>query len=92
MYLYIAAPLKDEEGPLDILSDICYKSPKHNWWVKDLKLEISDRVSITAGRELSEKVINVAMPLLSKQYGHVGGLQDCSLGHYLRFTPINQLL
>ena len=87
-YIAIATPLKDEEEPLD-LSDISYKSPKHNWWVKDLKLEISDRVSVTAGRELCEKVINAAMLLLSKQYGHVDGLQDCTLGHYLRFTPIN---
>ena len=89
--LYIATPLKDEEEPLDV-SDIPYKSPKHNWWVKDLKLEMSDLVSITAGRELSDKVINAAMLLLSKQYGHVDGMQDCTLGHYLHFTPINQTL
>ena len=53
---------------------------------------MSDRVSITAGRELSDKVINAAMLLLSKQYGHVDGMQDCTLGHYSHFTPINQTL
>ena len=91
LLFYIASSLKDKEASLDI-NNISYKSPKRNWWVKDLKLEISDRVSITAGRELSDKVINAAMLLMSKQYGQVDGLQDCTLGHYLRYTPVNQTL
>ena len=53
LLFYIASSLKDKEASLDI-NNISYKSPKHNWWVKDLKLEISDQVSITAGRELSD--------------------------------------
>ena len=32
------------------------------------------------------------MNLMSKRYGHVDGLQDCTLSHYLRYTAVNQTL
>ena len=53
--LFIYSHITQNEEASDSLniSYSSYKSPKHKWWIKDLKLEISDQVSITAGRELS---------------------------------------
>ena len=63
-------------------------NPKRCWWLQDLHLEASHQISIVTGKELPEKIINASMLILSQQYPSIDGLQDCSLGRYLRYTPV----
>ena len=73
--------------PIDVEKDsLC--SPKCCWWLQDLNLEVSDRIAIVTGKELSEKTINASMSILSRQYPDIGGLQDCTFGHYLNYTLV----
>ena len=52
-------------------------SPKCCWWLQDLNLKVSDHLALVTGKELSEKIINASMSVLSHQYPNIGGLQDC---------------
>jgi len=48
-YLYYLGKVE----PSDVEKEsLC--SPKHCWWLQDLNLEVSDRIAIVTGKELSE--------------------------------------
>ena len=73
--------------PIDVEKDSLY-SPKRCWWLQGLNLEVSDRIAIVTGKELSENIINASMSVLSHQYPDIGGLQDCTFGRYLNYTLV----
>ena len=56
-------------------------------WISDLNLDENDRENVLSPTGwLSDKVINAAQKILSKQFPDIFGLQDVALGHVMNFT------
>ena len=55
------------------------------YWVKELCLTESDKLHITKGRWLDDKVVHAAQTLLKKTYPHIEGLQNPLLAQTLEF-------
>ena len=60
------------------------------WWIKDLELYESDFKVLNSGSELTEKIINAAHKILTRQFPHIRGfLQSTTHAHYLNFQQIS---
>lgn len=59
---------------------------EQRYWIKELCLYVSDRISITTGEWLTDAVVNCAQKLLKESYPLMGGLQMTTLGETLAYT------
>ena len=69
---------------------VVHKSPvkdENDWWIKDLKLRESDRVSLLNGNDVNDSIINAAQCLLKSQFSEIEGFQNTLLAHHLKFKP-----
>ena len=60
------------------------------FWIKDLKLSISDKKYIENGDWLSDNIINAWQVLLKEQFPQMMGLESVSLGYTLAFSVCKQ--
>ena len=63
----------------------CQPSKPSQYWLEDLCLYPADKESISAGKWITDTVVNAAQMLLQKAYPHIGGLQDTVLAETLAF-------
>lgn len=90
-----APPSLDASPSLDIppqspicIDDSCPSPPPTQWWVRELQLQCSDKVTLENGSWLSDVHISAAQRLLQLQFPEIGGLQPPVLGSKLQFSVL----
>lgn len=72
-----------------MISDKAPIKDENDWWIKNLKLQESDRVLLLNGSDLNDNLINAAHSLLSSQFSELEGFQNTILAHHLKFRPVS---